>query len=95
VRAYTEAAQQALQALPLAERVARRRGVLELPYALYEPVKRLVAAQGGDVAEETFAAAVTLTLVFPEDAVPGFEAALRETSGGRLAVRWEPGITEG
>lgn len=89
VRAYTEAVQEALAALPRARRVERRVGTLDTPYALYEPVKRLVEAEGGRISDEAFAGEVTLSVVFPADACASFDAALQELSSGQLSVRWE------
>lgn len=89
VRAYTAAAQAALEALPRAERVEQRRGVVVVPYRLYEQVKRLVEAHGGEVLAEDFAAEVTLTLTFPAEARAAFESALAELSAGQLTVRWQ------
>lgn len=89
VRAYTEAAQAALAALPRAERIERRSGWLELPYNLFQPVRRLVETHGGETAAEDFGAEVMLLLVFPVDRCAAFEAALAELSAGRLSVQWE------
>lgn len=88
VRAYTEAAQAALAALPRSERVERREGLLAVPYNLYEQVKLLVGQHGGAITAEDFAADVTLTLLFAVDDCPAFDAALAELSAGRLAAVW-------
>jgi uncharacterized YigZ family protein len=89
VRAYTEAAQQALAALPLGERVERRQGIIAVPYPLYERLKLLVEAHHGAIAGENFGADVTLDMIFAVDDCAGFEAALQELSSGRLSVVWE------
>ncbi len=89
VRAYTSAAQEALAALPRAERVERRTGLVSLPYSLYQPVRHVVEAHAGEIVARDFAGEVTLTVVFAADECAGFEAALAELSAGRLAVVWE------
>jgi uncharacterized YigZ family protein len=89
VRAYTQAAQEALTALPRAERVEQKQGQVAVPYALYERVKQLVEARHGQVVDEDFAGEVTLRVVFAVDERAGFEAALAELSAGRLQVTWE------
>ncbi len=94
VRAYTESTQEALAALPRDVRIEKRQGRVNLPYNLYEPVKRLADAQGGEIGEETFAADVTLVVVFPVDRIDGFDSALGEISAGRLSVDWEAGGDE-
>lgn len=88
VRAYTEAAQAGLEALPRAERVERRRGLLEIPYNLYEQVKRLVAAHQGQIEDEDFAAEVTLTVVFAADDCAAFGAALAGLTAGHVEILW-------
>jgi uncharacterized YigZ family protein len=89
VRAYTEAAQEALAALPLTERVERIAGHIVVPYNAYEPVLRLIASHSGEVTAEDFAGEVTLEVIFPVDERAGFESALQELSAGRLAADWE------
>jgi uncharacterized YigZ family protein len=91
VRAYTQAAQEAVRALPLGERVERREGQVTVPYHLYERVKQLVEARGGTVGGEDFAGEVTMTVVFAIDERADFEAELAELSAGKLRVAWEDG----
>lgn len=88
VRAYTGAAQEALRALRVVERVERRRGRINVPYSLYEPVRQAIIAAGGEIAGEEFAGEVTLKLTVPVEDIAGLEAALAELSGGRLHVAW-------
>ncbi|MBN1122750.1 MAG: YigZ family protein [Anaerolineae bacterium] len=91
VRAYTESAQEALAALPRDVRIEKRWGTIVLPYSLYEPVKRLVDSQGGEIGEEAFGAEVTIEVIFPVDRIDGFEDALGEISAGRVVVEWAAG----
>lgn len=91
VRAYTQAVQEAVRALPLGERVERREGRVTVPYNLYERVKQLVEARGGTVGGEDFAGEVTMTVVFAIDERADFEAELAELSAGKLRVAWEDG----
>ncbi|GIK41071.1 MAG: YigZ family protein [Chloroflexota bacterium] len=88
VKAYTETAQAALAELPLAEKVERRSVQVTLPYAAYEPVKRMVVAHQGQVDAEEFAAQVTLRLTFTADDLPAFQAALAETTSGQVTVEF-------
>lgn len=89
VRAYTQAAQAALEALPLDERVEKREGILAVPYHLYERVKLLIGEQQGSITAEDFAGDVTLTMIFAIDRRESFNAALAELSAGQLRVFWE------
>lgn len=90
IKAYTEAAQAALAELPLTEKVERRSVQVTLPYASYEPVKRMVAAHQGQVDAEEFATQVTLRLTFSADDLPAFQAALAETTSGQVTVESLP-----
>lgn len=84
VRAYTESVQAVVAAVPRARRVRVHTALLALPYPLLEQTRRLAAAHHGEVTGEDFAADVTMTLRFPVDDLPAFQAALRELSAGRL-----------
>lgn len=95
VRAYTQSTQEALAALAITERVEQRQGHVTIPYNVYERVRMLINEQGGTIAEEEFAAEVTLTLVFAIDRIDEFDAALSELTGGRLHVDWDDPGTEG
>jgi len=88
VRAYTQAAQAALEALPRSERVERRKGVVVVPYAFYERLRRLVDSTNGEVLAEEFAADVTLTLRFAVDDISEFEGSLRELTSSSADVVW-------
>jgi uncharacterized YigZ family protein len=84
VKAYTEAAQLTLAELPRAEKVERVTVRLTLPYAYYEPLKRLLEAHRGQIAAEEFLAEVALRLTFAAPDLPTFEAALAEMTGGQV-----------
>ncbi len=86
VRAFSGALKTALEQLPRGERVERKTFLLELPYPLYEQVKRLVQAHHGVIDGEEFGADVLLTLTFIVEDVQRFQAALRDLSAGRLAL---------
>lgn len=86
VKAYTETAQQVLAALPMTEKVERQSVQVTIPYALYEPVKRLIETHRGQVDTEEFATEVTLRLTFIADDLPAFQAAVAATSGGQVSV---------
>jgi putative IMPACT (imprinted ancient) family translation regulator len=84
VRAYGDAVRAVLAVLPRAVKVATHAVILTMPYALYEQVHRLVAAHGGQLLEQDFAAEVTLLARFVVERLPAFQSALRELSGGKL-----------
>ena len=86
VRAFSGALKAALDVLPRAERVERKSFTLVLPYALYERVKLLVSAHGGEIDAEDFGAQVTLALTFIDEDVEPFAIALRDLSAGKLRL---------
>jgi uncharacterized YigZ family protein len=90
VKAYTETAQAVLAELPVTEKVERRSVQVILPYAYYEPVKRLIEMHRGQVETEEFATEVTVHLTFVADDLPAFQAALAETSSGQVTVESLP-----
>jgi uncharacterized YigZ family protein len=86
VRAYGDAVRQVLAAIPRAAKVATHTAVVEVPYAQFEPLRLLVAAHGGKILGQDFAAQVTVTAQFPIELFADFQAALQEMSNGTLAA---------
>lgn len=83
VRAYTEAAQAGLANTLFERKIKKVLLGVEVPYALYEIVKRLVMQHDGHIEDESFTGDVTVIARFPAVAVPGFSTLLREISAGR------------
>ena len=86
VRAYGDAVRAVLEVLPRSEKIEKRRLMLTIPYTAYELVKRLVATQHGEIQNEDFAVAVTLTLSFAVEDVAPFGAALNELTAGQAEM---------
>jgi len=86
VHAYGDAARAVLAILPREQKIERRELLVALPYAAYEPARRLVAAHAGSIAEEAFAADVTLRVLLPEAQVAAFAAALGEATAGQARI---------
>jgi uncharacterized YigZ family protein len=84
VRAYTEAVQQVVAAVPRACRLPVHVVMLALPYSLLEQVRRLAAIHQGEILSEDFGADVTMSLHFPVRSLVGFQAGLKEISAGKL-----------
>jgi len=82
VRAYGDAAREAVAAVPRAMKVATVTVMAEVAYPLLERARLLVAGHGGLILEEQFAAEITLTARFREEEFPAFAAALRELTHG-------------
>jgi len=84
VRAYSDAVREVLSVVPRAVKVPTNTVLIETPYSLFEPIRRLVKANGGQVLEETFAGEVTLSVRLPRDRLTGFQSGLRELSRGQI-----------
>lgn len=86
VRAYNNAAKEVLTLLPRAEKVPTHTVMLAFPYHLLERVRLLAAEHNGRILDETFAADVTMTLLFAVPHFPPFQAALNELTHGTLTA---------
>ncbi len=86
VRAYTQAVQEVVAAVPRAEKVLADTVLLAAPYPLLERIRILVTEIGGEILDEEFVADVTLTLRFRVDDTARFQAGLQELSAGQLVA---------
>lgn len=84
VRAYSDAARAGLALLQTEWKIKRRLIGLDLPYPLYELVKRLIEAHEGVIEDETFGADVTVMARFPLHRIADFAMAVRDASAGRV-----------
>jgi uncharacterized YigZ family protein len=82
VRAYGDAVRAVLTEVSRAEKVSVHTVMVALPYPAFERVRLLVAAHGGQILDESFAADVTVTARFAVEQFPAFEGALQELSRG-------------
>ena len=86
VRAYGDAARAVLQIVPREEKVERRTLAIALPYAAYEPARRLIAGRAGEILDEAFAADVTLWARLPLAEVAALARAIEELTAGQARV---------
>ncbi len=86
VRAYGDAVRAVLAALPRAVKVLTHVVQVVTPYSGFEWLRRLVAAHGGEILDEEFAAEVTVHARFAVERFLAFETALQETFSGTLAA---------
>lgn len=84
VRAYTEAAQKALAHLPTILKEPKLLLGIDLPYALYESVARLIAQHEGLIHNEDFGGQVTLFVLVRRANFEALSADLRTLSAGRI-----------
>ena len=86
VRAYTESAQAALSMLKTELKVEKRVIGLEMPYSLYNIVKRLIATYRGEIQEEEFAVQVLIIARFAVDDLAAFSEDLQERSSAQVSL---------
>ncbi len=86
VHGYTACAQGALENAVSEEWVAKTTFALELPYDLYDRVKRLFAETEVEVLEEAFTDVIAMRCVVREEAFAGLDADVGEMSKGKVAL---------
>lgn len=78
VRAYSNAAREALQHLPITEKVTVITFHAIVPYQSYEPFKRTLNEHGAHILDEEFTRTIGMTFTLPEDTVDIAIPQLRE-----------------
>lgn len=86
VRAYTESAQGGLENLSTEYNITKKTIGIDIPYSLYEQMKRLIHACEGVIEDEFFEGQVTLILKMPAYNVQAFETNLTELTNGQVVL---------
>ena len=86
VRAYTQAAQLALEAIETRELIPMASCSLQLPYSLYEQVKRIIQEVNFELTNEDFSNVISLVGTLPEKNFEFFSLQIRELSSGAIKV---------
>jgi putative IMPACT (imprinted ancient) family translation regulator len=73
-----------VKAVPRARKLQVQIVMLALPYNLLERLRLLVGRHNGAILGEDFAADITMTLRFPLETFPAFQADLHQLSSGSL-----------
>jgi uncharacterized YigZ family protein len=84
VKAYTESAQLAVNAVGRGQRVPVHVVMLAIPYNLLERVRLQSARHRGEILGEDFAGDITLTMQIPLTEFDEFQLDIRELSAGKL-----------
>jgi uncharacterized YigZ family protein len=84
VKAYTESVQRVVKAVPRARKMQVHIAMLALPYNFLERIRLLAGRYNGTILGEDFAADITMTLRFPLETFPAFQADLQQLSSGSL-----------
>ncbi len=86
VRAYSDATRAVLAIVPRTQRVIYRYITLHVPYADYTMIRRLLEANAAVIIDETFAAAITITVGLPADQAATISKQIDEYSAGRIRI---------
>ena len=86
VHAYTASAQAALENIRTRELVPMRELDFTVPYALYEQVKRLLAASGFETKQEEFLSDVRIRGELTAAILPELRTKLRDLSNGKIIL---------
>ena len=86
VHAYTASAQAALENIRTRELVPMRELDFTVPYALYEQVKRLLAAAGFETKQEEFLSDIRIRGELTAAALPDLRTRLRDLSNGKILL---------
>jgi uncharacterized YigZ family protein len=84
VRAYSDSARLALETLAVVVKAPKVQLGIEVPYALFEQSKRLIAAHQGQIVDESFAGEITLIVNFLASEEKAFTAELTDLSAGKV-----------
>jgi uncharacterized YigZ family protein len=87
VRAYSQAVREVLSIVPQAMKVRTHTVLIETPYRLFEPIRRLIKLSSGQILDEAFAGEVTLSVRLPQCRLAEFQETLRELSRGEIEGR--------
>ena len=86
VRAYSDAAREALRKLPTQECVLHHIGRINIDYSLYAALEHLLPRYGVKVEEALFADQVSLLLAVPHEQAEEFARLLSELSKGQVTL---------
>lgn len=84
VSAYTAAAKAAFDALETEEKIIRLRLAVDLPYASYEPARRLLTQHDCVVEDEQFGSTVQIRFLIERDRMDRFTQELKDLTAGKV-----------
>lgn len=86
VRAYTQSAQLAVETVKTRVNVKKSIVGIDIPYHLYDILKRLIAEYNGLIQDETFAGEISIIIEFVESVLVDFQDDLREQTSGQVDI---------
>jgi uncharacterized YigZ family protein len=86
VKAYSNAARDAVQGVPKARKIAVYQASIICPYAIYESLQRLIKLHKALNIKETFSEHVQIDFSLPDKNLSALESAVNELSNGQISV---------
>lgn len=84
VRAYAKSAKLAVDAAGISRKQVWDHVTVPCPYAMYETLKRTIAACGGQIADTEYGADILLQCIVPHTGTEEFVAKIIDTTAGRV-----------
>lgn len=92
VRAYAGSVKAVLAVLPRTEKIERVAVRVELPYACFAALQRLLPEYEAEVVDQRFAAEVALELRLPVESAAAFRERVADLSRGQAVCTMEPAV---
>lgn len=86
VKAYTEAAQKALESLPVGELVTRISFKIDLTYDMYDQVIKTLKLYSAEIKEPVFDTQIHISGSIPEKNLSAADKAVQDVSAGRVKI---------
>lgn len=86
VRAYTEAAQKVVRALPVEELVTKISFKIDLNYDLYDPIVKILKRHSAELEEPVFETQIHISGTIPEKNAVTADEEIRDISAGRVRL---------
>ncbi len=87
VRAYGDAVRELLSHVPRAVKLPTHTILINTPYPIFDSVRRLVEAQGGQILDEIFTQQVAVSARLPQERLTALQNGLQELSRGQLKAQ--------
>lgn len=86
VKAYTEAAQKALESLPVEELVTKISFKLDITYDLYDQIIKILKRHSSELEEPVFDTQIHISGKLPEEELSSVSEEIRDVSAGRVRL---------
>jgi uncharacterized YigZ family protein len=86
VKAYTKAAQKAIESLPVEELIAKISFKIDLTYDLYDQIVKILKIHSAEIEEPVFDTQIHISGILPEKERSSVDNAIRDISAGKVRL---------